>query len=146
MGRKIWVSATTFRGAGKSTVESNIEAARALLEVACALHPDIVCLPETFASSGVTYEEAAEVAQPVPGPITDVAADAARRHSTYVICPLLEARDGCVYNSAVLIDRRGQIAGIYEKIHPASIWRSGFSTEISIGYRSSPFGPSMAAM
>ncbi|MEA3345851.1 MAG: nitrilase-related carbon-nitrogen hydrolase [Chloroflexota bacterium] len=55
---------------------------------------------------------AEEVAQPVPGPITDMASDVARRHSTYVICPLLEARDGRVYNSATLIDRQGHIAGI----------------------------------
>jgi predicted amidohydrolase len=101
-------------------VEENIEAVRALLEAACALRPDIVCLPETFASTGVVYQGAEEVAQPVPGPITDVAAGAARRHSTYVICPLLEERGGRVYNSAVLIDRRGQVAGVYEKIHPVT--------------------------
>jgi len=120
MPRKIWVSITAFHGLGKPTVEENIEAARHLLEVACAVHPDIVCLPEVFASVGVEYERAEEVAQPVPGPITVMAAEVARRHSTYVICPLLEARDGRVYNSAVLIDRRGQIAGIYEKVHPVT--------------------------
>jgi len=100
-------------------VEENTEAVR-------ALRPDIVCLPETFASSGVVYERAEEVAQPVPGPITDMAADAARRHSTYVICRLLEGRDGRVFNSAVLIDRRGQIAGLYEKIHPV-VTRSDYT-------------------
>jgi len=101
-------------------VEENMEAARRLLEKACALHPDIVCLPEVFASVGIEYERVEEVAQPVPGPITDMAADAARRHSTYVICPLMEARNGRVYNSAVLIDRQGQVAGTYEKIHPVT--------------------------
>jgi beta-ureidopropionase len=120
MPRKIWVSTTTFRGAANATVEENTQAAQSLLEAACAVRPDIMCLPEVFASAGVAYEKAAEVAQPVPGPVTDMAADVARRHATYVICPLLEARDGRVYNSAVLIDRRGQIAGVYEKVHPVT--------------------------
>lgn len=119
MPRKIWVT-TTSHTSGRPTLEENTEAVRALLETACALRPDIVCVPENFASSGVVYERAEEVAQSVPGPITDMAADAARRHSAYVICPLLEGRDGRVYNSAVLIDRQGQIAGIYEKIHPVT--------------------------
>lgn len=120
MPRKVWISTTAFNGSGKPTVEENIKAARRLLEAACAVRPDILCLPEVFASIGVECEGAEEVAQPVPGPITDVAAEVARRHSTYVICPLLEQRDGRVYNSAVLIDRRGQVAGIYEKVHPVT--------------------------
>ena len=120
MPRKILVTTTAFHGSGKPAVEENIEAARRLLEGACALRPDIVCLPEVFGSVGVEYEHAEEVAQPVPGPITDMVAEVARCHSTYVICPLLEKRDGQVYNSAVMIDRSGQIAGVYEKVHPVT--------------------------
>lgn len=120
MLRKIWVSTTAFHGSGKPTVEGNLKAARCLLEAACAVQPDIVCLPEVFASIGVEYDRVEEVAQPVPGPITDMASEIARRHSTYVICPLMEARDGRVYNSAVLIDRQGHITGIYEKVHPVT--------------------------
>ncbi len=61
MPRKIWVT-TTSHGSGRPTVEENTEAVRSLLEAACALRPDIVCLPETFASSGVAYEQAEYVA------------------------------------------------------------------------------------
>jgi beta-ureidopropionase len=120
MPRKIWVSTTSFHGSDEPTLEADLEGAHRVLQAACALRPDIVCLPEVFATVGLEYEHVAELAQPVPGPITDVVAEVARRHSTYVICPLMEARDGRVYNSAVLIDRRGQIAGIYEKIHPVT--------------------------
>jgi beta-ureidopropionase len=118
--RKVWVATTTLHGSATRTVEGNTGAAQILLEAACAQSPDIVCLPETFASADVQYTEAKQVAQRVPGPITEMVAEAARRHSTYVICPLLEERDGRVYNSAVLPDRRGQIAGVYEKIHPVT--------------------------
>ena len=82
MPRKIRVTTTAFRGSSASTVASNVKAARRLLTVACAAEPDIICLPETFACVGVAYEQASEVAQPVPGPITDAVAEVARRHAT----------------------------------------------------------------
>jgi beta-ureidopropionase len=120
MPRKIWVSSVALRGGGRPTVRENTEAARHWLEAAGGLCPDIVCLPEAFATVGVPYCGVGEVAQPVPGPITDMAADIARHRAMYVICPVQELRDGRVYNSAVLLDRGGQIAGIYEKIHPVT--------------------------
>ena len=120
MTRKIWVATTTFRGSDGTTVEANIEAARHLLDAASAKRPDVICLPETFTAHSVRYEHALEVAEPVPGPTTDMAAEIARRNSVYIVCPLLENRDGRVYNSAVIIDRRGHILGIYEKIHPVT--------------------------
>lgn len=119
MPRKVWVSTTAFIGGGP-TIADNIARARWLLELACAERPDIVCLSETFAYLSVAYSSAAEVAEPVPGPITDMAAEIARRYSTYIICPLLELRGGKVYNVAVLLDRRGQIVGMYEKVHPVT--------------------------
>jgi len=105
-------------GADGPSVEANLEKASNLLARACSGRPDIVCLPEVFATRGVAYERADTVAQPVPGPITDTVAAFARRYSTYIICPLLEARRGSLHNSAVLLDRQGQVAGVYEKIHP----------------------------
>ncbi len=118
MPRKVWVTTTALPGADGPTVEANLAKASALLERACASRPDIVCLPEVFATRGVPYETAAEVAQPVPGAITDMAAGFARRYGAYIICPLLERRQDALYNSAVLLDRQGQVSGVYEKIHP----------------------------
>ena len=45
----------------------------------------------------------------------------ARRYRMYVICPMMEKRNGKVYNAAVLIDRKGEYVGSYHKIHP-TIW------------------------
>ena len=120
MPRKILVTTTSLLPAGGPAVHDNLEKARNLLERACATKPDIVCLPETVAYYGVSYTRAAEVAQPVPGPFTDMAAAAARRHGSYIICPLVEQRGDRFYNVAVLLDRQGQIAGLYEKIHPVA--------------------------
>jgi len=120
VARKIWVSTTAFHGNGGPTVPDNIEKAAALIDRAATDRPDIVCLPETFACMGVPYERAQEIAQPVPGPITDMACDRARAHSTNIICPLLERRERGIYNVAVVIDRQGRIVGSYEKLHPVT--------------------------
>jgi predicted amidohydrolase len=113
------VATTSLRRDGAPrTVEANLAAAERLLERAAALAPDIVCLPETFPLIDVPYGDAAEVAEPVPGPATDRIGAAARRHGTYVVCPVLE-RDGArCYNTAALLDRRGRVAGAYRKLHP----------------------------
>ncbi|MFH1570082.1 MAG: carbon-nitrogen hydrolase family protein [Gemmatimonadota bacterium] len=90
------------------------------MDQAAADRPDIVCLPETFGKEGVAGATAASVAEPVPGPTTEMAMERARRYGTYVICPLIERRGEVLYNSAVVIDRQGQIAGTYEKLHPVT--------------------------
>ncbi len=120
MSRRVWVSTTAFHHSGGPTVRDNIEKARSLIDVAALYRSDIICLPETFACVNVPHSRAEEVAEPVPGPITEMAMDSARKHSVNIICPLLEKRGNRVYNSAVVIDRQGHVVGIYEKVHPVT--------------------------
>ena len=78
------------------------------LEVAGRHGADIACLPEEFA--GFT-------AEPIPGPTTNAIGALAKKHRMYVVCPIRErAADGRQYNTAVLLDRQGQVAGIYRKV------------------------------
>ena len=109
MPRKIWVSTTAFQGHGNPTIQDNIAKAGRLIDRAALDEPDIVCLPETFAYQGVPHSLAAEVAEPVPGPITEMAMDRAKKYNMNLICPVLEQCGDVVYNSAVVIDRQGEI-------------------------------------
>jgi predicted amidohydrolase len=102
-----------------STVEQNREHVLHLLDLALAQRPDMVCLPETFTTAGVLGPEAA-LAEPVPGPTTDLVAKRAREHHSYVICPIKTHRKGINWNSAVIIGRAGEIVGIYDKVHPVT--------------------------
>jgi len=120
LSRRVWVSTTAFQGSGGPTITDNIEKACRLLDRAALDKPDIVCLPETFAYLGVRRPRALDVAEPVPGPITEAAMERARRHNVNIICPLLERRGDTVFNSAAVIDREGTIVGIYEKLHPVT--------------------------
>jgi len=79
------------------------------LDQAASFKPDIACLPEDF-----TRGEP----EAVPGPTTERVAKWAREHSCYVICPIRVKTGELAYNSAVLIDRQGKVAGRYDKIHP----------------------------
>ena len=78
------------------------------LEVAGANRVDIACLPEEFAGTA---------AEPIPGPTTQAIGELARKHRMYVVCPIREqAADGKQYNTAVLLDREGKVAGCYRKV------------------------------
>jgi predicted amidohydrolase len=118
MSRKVRVVTVALLGMGGPTVQDNRERARKLIEQAATERPDIICLPETFLEQGVAFRNLAEVAEPVPGPTTDMAATCAREHHCYVICPLTAKHGAKTMNDAVLIDRQGQVVGTYSKIHP----------------------------
>ena len=78
------------------------------LEVAGTNGVDIACLPEEFAGT---------TAEPIPGPTTQAVGELCRKHHMYVICPIREqAADGKQFNTAVLLDRQGQVAGYYRKM------------------------------
>jgi len=87
-----------------------------LVEQAGEMHADIVCLPEF---SAAPVRESSFIAEPVPGAGTETFAALAAKYSMYVIVPLLEqaARGDKHYNTAVLLDRAGRIAGAYRKTH-----------------------------
>jgi len=118
MARKVRVATVAQGRWSAGTVADARERVRRLLERAATLRPDIVCLPEAFATVGARTDDVWDVAEPVPGRSTDMAARVAREHGTYVICPVLHNRGDAVTNDAVLIDRSGDIVGAYSKVHP----------------------------
>jgi predicted amidohydrolase len=86
-----------------------------LVEQAGEMGADIVCLPE-FSAAPVT--DSKFQAESLPGPATEAFAALAAKHKMYIIVPLLEKTAGEKhYNTAVLLDRSGKIAGKYRKTH-----------------------------
>jgi len=82
---------------------------------------DLAVLPET----AVTGELSGDVVARSPrfeGPMQDAFGRKAREHRCYIIIPtfLLEGREKkTCSNAAILVDRTGQLAGIYRKVHLA---------------------------
>ena len=99
-------------------VEGNLRQAREMIGRAARDGGDVICLSELFAHRNVPTEQALDCAQPIPGPVTDAIGESAREHSCYVTANLYERSGECVYNSAVLLGRGGEVVGVYRKNHP----------------------------
>jgi hypothetical protein len=104
-GRQVRVAAIAIGFGGDH--EAKMKLATEHLHAAGKAGADIACLPEEFAGTG---------AEPIPGPTTEAVAKLAKQYNMYVICPLREQAGPEQYNTAVLLDRRGEIAGRYRKV------------------------------
>ena len=90
----------------------------ALVDAAGAQHADLVCLPETFASSGIPSARIADLAEPIDGPSFVALSERARANRTNLVAGAFLKRGGAVENVSVLFDRDGRLVGTYSKRHP----------------------------
>jgi len=99
----------------------NIERAGRLVRKAAALGARIICLQELFASQYFCWEENYDffsLAEPVPGPTTEIFQDLARELEIVILVPLFEKRTrGIFHNSVAIIDADGKYLGKYRKNH-----------------------------
>jgi predicted amidohydrolase len=73
---------------------------------------DIIVLPEHCQGCNERSQETLD------GPTITAMAELARKHRTYIVCPI-DRRDGKKrFNSAVLLDRSGKVVSIYNKMYP----------------------------
>ena len=90
----------------------------ALIDAAGAQRADLICLPETFASSGLHSSSVADLAEAIDGPSFAVIAERARANRVNVVAGAYLKVDGRVDNVAVLYGRDGSLLGTYAKRHP----------------------------
>jgi predicted amidohydrolase len=119
VGKAARVATVCQAGRFYGTVEGNLKHVAKLMEIAFSYDPDLVCLPEAFATASVR-KPLEELAEPLDGPIVRAMAEMAREHGSYIICPLYTKRGGRIYNSAVVLDRSGDVVGVYDKLHPVT--------------------------
>ena len=116
--RPFWAGALTMDSLSARSKEEAVTQTLGRMDRLASQKPDIVCLTETFPLAVTqprpTYEQLAE---PIPGPTTERMAQWARAHQCYVIAPIHERQGGKIYNTAVVLDRSGQVAGSYRKVH-----------------------------
>jgi predicted amidohydrolase len=102
------------------TIEERLNDILNRMQYVYVFQPDLICLPETFQTSWVREERRLEdyaEDETNPGPITSIIAEEAKRQNCYIVCPLVTKSEGHYYNSALLINRRGEINGVYHKAH-----------------------------
>ncbi len=100
---------------GSVSLEKNLQDFANLIAKAADQKADIVCLPEAvnMAGLGIDYVTAAE---PIPGPTTEYLAKVAKKNNLYIVAGLLERDKEVVYNTAILLDRSGNLVGKYRKV------------------------------
>jgi predicted amidohydrolase len=124
--RKVKIG-TVYLRPKQSTPEKNLDLFRQQIDESGRLKLDIVCLGEVITQVG-TAKNVAELAEPIPGPASERLGQAAKTNGLWVVAGLIERDGQTIYNTAVLLDRAGKLAGTYRKVHlPREEWLKGIT-------------------
>lgn len=101
--------------------QDNLKKAIQKIAEAASKGAQIVCLQELFASRyfcQTNDKKFFDLAEPIPGPSTQVLEKIAREKGVVVVSSLFEkSPEGKFYNTAVVFDADGSMAGKYRKVH-----------------------------
>lgn len=99
-----------------------LESIAEIVDAEGARGADLIVLPETIhgldASLGTS--PLPRTCEPLDGPTIRAFSKIARQCRTYIVCGIDRIDHDRRFNSAVLIDRDGEIAHVYDKMHP--VW------------------------
>ena len=101
--------------------EKNLQRARQQIVEAAEQGARLICLPELFCSIYFCQQEDPrffELAEPIPGYTTNYFSQLSKTVDSVLVVPLFEkSTSGEYYNSLVVINPDGSIAGRYRKMH-----------------------------
>jgi N-carbamoylputrescine amidase len=104
-----------------SNPDQNLERALEKIRQAAALGAQVICLPELFQTQYFCQRQDAalfDLAEKIPGPVTERLAALAKQLGIVLIASLFEKRAAGVYhNTATLFDADGKLLGLYRKMH-----------------------------
>ncbi|MBS0001322.1 MAG: carbon-nitrogen hydrolase family protein [Cyclobacteriaceae bacterium] len=115
LSRIVRLATIHHRPANNRSSEENLEEFKDLIVQAASGKADIVCLPEAITLAGTPHDYIS-ASEPVPGPTTRFLGELAKEHRMYIVAGILEREDEVVYNTAILMDRNGDLAGKYRKL------------------------------
>ena len=125
-----------------SNPQQNFDKAVAKIREAASKGAQVVCLQELFRSlyfCDVEDYENFKLAEPIPGPSTDVLAGLARELKVVIIASLFEKRaQGIYHNTTAVLDADGEYLGMYRKMHipdDPSYYEKFYFTPGDLGYK-----------
>lgn len=113
--RVVRLATIHHRPRGSKSSQENLEQFSELIAKAAAQKADIVCLPEGITLVGTDHDYIS-ASEAVPGTTTEYLGKIARKYNLYIVAGILEKKGDLVYNTAVLINRNGELAGKYQKV------------------------------
>jgi len=110
--------------------EQNLETAIRLIREAAAAGAQIVLSPEVVLTGFVGGDAERNMAEPSPGPTTQILGELAKELDIYILFGLSEAHGGEIRNAIVVLDRAGDLIGVMRKVHINAYetpggWRNG---------------------
>jgi predicted amidohydrolase len=113
--RKVRLATVHYVPNGGKTAMDNCKQFETFIAQAAEQRTDLMVLPETLTcqGNGLSYFD---VAEPIPGPSTEYFGALAKKHGMYLVVGLVEREAPCIYNTGVLIDPDGKLAGKYRKV------------------------------
>ncbi|TYP76582.1 carbon-nitrogen hydrolase family protein [Paenibacillus methanolicus] len=117
LGPRTIRAATTLINTYSGKQADNLADIGTVLEQAGAERADLVCLSECVNEQGCGRRGYGLSGEQIPGGYTNFLSSYARQYGYYIIASLFETEEDVLYNTAVLIDRAGRIAGKYRKTH-----------------------------
>ena len=122
--------------------DDNLRNAMAKVREAAAHGAQIVCLQELFRSlyfCDVEDYENFKLAEPIPGPSTEIMAGLAKELGVVIIASLFEARTkGLYHNTTAVLDADGTYLGKYRKMHipdDPAYYEKFYFTPGDLGYK-----------
>jgi predicted amidohydrolase len=98
--------------------DATVERMMGFLDVAGRRGSELVVLPEIWTGAGLSTDDVyLDLAEPIPGPTTDLLAEKARKYGMYIVGSMYERQGNQHYNSSPLISPEGEIMGKYWKTH-----------------------------
>ena len=102
-------------------VADNVRRAERLIRTAAGRGAQNICLKELFNAPYFCKSQHADrfdLAEPIPGPTTDLMQTLARELAVVLIVPIFERQAAGIYrNTAAVIDADGSLLGVYRKMH-----------------------------
>jgi predicted amidohydrolase len=125
--QEAWIACVSQMGLHAQTPDLMVDQIFGILAQINPYHPDFVCMPEAFPFAYVEEQTTPQQRVEISLKVLDRFVEFSKQNNCYTICPVYTLRDGKIYNSAVVFDRKGIKIGKYEKIHLADY-------EIKTGY------------
>ncbi len=123
-------------------IDDNVRNAEMRIQEAAGKGAQIICLQELFTTSYFCQSEDVsffDLAESMPGPLSDKMAILAKEFGVVLILPYFEKRaPGLYYNSAVVIDADGTYLGKYRKMHipdDPGFYEKYYFTPGDLGYK-----------
>jgi predicted amidohydrolase len=114
--RPVTVFSVNLRPSGSKTAAENVEKFAQAIDREVQGKADVILLPEGITVVG-TGKKDPDVAETIPGPTTTRLGEVARQKRSYIVAGIYEREGPAIYNTAVLIDRAGNVAGKYRKVY-----------------------------